>query len=341
MLRAGADYGQAGPVRRSATRSPHPERLLFRRLFVINALVFTIGTLVLAISPATVSAPVVWTEIPVLLIGLSVILLANAVLIRSSLAPLGALADLMARVDPLRRGDRLVERGNGDLTELIGTFNAMLERLETERAASTAQALAAQEGERERIARELHDEIGQGLTVVLLGLRRVADQVPAGLQPEVEAVAETVRHNLDEVRQVAKRLRPGVLADLGLRSALKALTRDLSAAGVPVTTDLADELPEMSREVELVVYRVAQEALTNVARHANATSVQVSLTATDPGSVTLRISDDGVGMGPIESAGIRGMRERAMLIRSRLRVESRPRAGTEVTLVIDEPTMRS
>lgn len=324
-----------------ATRSPRPERLLFRRLFIINALVFAVGTLVLAVSPATVSAPVVWTEIPVLVIGLLVILLANAVLIRSSLAPLGALADLMERVDPLRRGDRLLDRGNGDLTELIGTFNAMLERLETERAASTAQALAAQEGERERIARELHDEIGQGLTVVLLGLRRVTDQVPPELRPEVEAVADTVRHNLDEVRQVAKRLRPGVLADLGLRSALKALGRDLSAAGVPVTTELAEVLPELSSEVELVIYRVAQEALTNVARHANATTAELSLTATDSGVVTLRISDDGVGMVSTESAGIRGMRERAMLIRSRLRVDTRPRAGTEVTLVIDEPTMRS
>ncbi|GAB3805417.1 hypothetical protein GCM10027605_31360 [Micromonospora zhanjiangensis] len=129
---------------RSGRRAP--VRALFRRLFLLNGLVFTVGTLVLALSPATVSSPVLLTEIPVLIIGLAVILAANALLLRTSLAPLDALTTLMRRVDLLRTGDRLVDSGNGDLTNLIETFNAMLDRLERERSASSAHALAAQEG---------------------------------------------------------------------------------------------------------------------------------------------------------------------------------------------------
>ena len=104
----------------------------------------------------------------------------------------------------------------------------MLDRLEAERGASAARALAAQEGERQRIARELHDEIGQSLTAVLLGLKRAADPAPAPLRAELGAVTETVRASLDEVRQVARRLRPGVLDDLGLVSALDALAADVT-----------------------------------------------------------------------------------------------------------------
>ncbi|MCT2584321.1 sensor histidine kinase [Actinophytocola gossypii] len=310
-----------------------PERSLFRRLFLINGLVFTIGTVVLALSPATVSAPVLVTEIPVLIVGLAVILAANAVLVRSSLAPLGSLATLMERVDLLRHGDRLLERGNGDLTHLIRTFNEMLDRLEAERSAASAHALAAQEGERQRIARELHDEIGQSLTVVLLGLKRVVDQAPAELREELHGVQEGVRASLDEVRQVARRLRPGVLSDLGLASALSALSSEFSEmSGVPVTKKVSD-LPVLDDDVELVLYRIAQEGLTNVARHARASRVELTLRQELDG-LTLRISDDGRGGVLREGAGIRGMRERALLVGATLTIDSKRGDGTDVILVV-------
>jgi two-component system, NarL family, sensor histidine kinase UhpB len=220
--------------KRTARRSgpprarPTPARALFRRLLLIKGTVFTVGTLMLAVSPATVSSPVLLTEIPVLTIGLALILTANTLLLRRSLAPLDALTTLMERVDLLRSRDRLTERGNGDLTQLIETFNAMLDRLEAERSASSADALAAQEGERRRIARELHDEIGQSLTAALLTLKRTVDRAPDDLREELHAVQETVRSSLDEVRQVARRLRPDVLEDLGLASALSALITEFT-----------------------------------------------------------------------------------------------------------------
>ncbi|PXY36401.1 sensor histidine kinase [Prauserella flavalba] len=313
-------------------------RGLFRRLVTINGLVFAVGTLVLALSPATVSSPVLITEVPVLILGLAVILTANALLVRSSLAPLDALTSVMQRVDLLRTGNRLPRNNNGDLAHVIDTFNAMLDRLEAERSESSAHALAAQEGERERIARELHDEIGQSLTVVLLGLKRTVDRAPEDLREELHQTQESVRACLDEVRVVARRLRPGVLTDLGLASALTALSSEFSqASGVPVTRRVDGALAGLSQEAELVVYRIAQEGLTNVARHAGASRVVLSLRR-ERGRLTLTIADDGRGAEIKEGAGIRGMRERALLINARLTVDSAPGDGTRVTLALPQAT---
>ncbi|MBE1492707.1 sensor histidine kinase [Plantactinospora soyae] len=332
----GPRHGAAGPP---GTRSP--TRALFRRLFVLNGLVFTAGTLVLALSPATVSSPVLLAEIPVLTVGLALILAVNALLLRASLAPLEALTTLMRRVDLLRTGDRLVDSGNGDLTNLIETFNAMLDRLEAERSASSAHALAAQEGERQRIARELHDEIGQSLTVVLLGLKRAVDRAPEELREELHGVQETLRSSLDDVGRVARRLRPDVLEDLGLLSALNALATEFSqVSGVPVVRRSKSDLPVLSAEKELVIYRIAQESLTNVARHASATKVELSLLA-EAGAVVLRVADDGLGEVRQEGAGIRGMRERALLIGARLRIAAVPGTGTEVRLIVPMTAERS
>ncbi|MFE3453649.1 histidine kinase [Nonomuraea sp. NPDC059194] len=330
----GGDPGRMNNERR-------PAQALFRRVFLINGLVFTVGTLVLAISPATVSSPILLTEVPVLTVGLALILAANALLLRTSLAPLNALTALMKRVDLLRTGDRMTDSGNGDLTHVIEAFNAMLDRLESERTASSAHALAAQEGERARIARELHDEIGQSLTVVLLGLKHTVDRAPDDLRPELQAIQESVRTSLDEVRRVARRLRPGVLEDLGLQSALNALSSEFTqVSGIPVTRKVDQVLPALSADAELVLYRIAQESLTNVARHSHAGQVRL-MVSSDPGELTLRITDDGKGGAIEDGAGIRGMRERALLIGARLTITSPPGEGTDVRLVVPDAEERS
>ena len=316
-------------------------RSLFWRVCLINGVVFAAGTAVLAASPATVSTPVLATEAVVLAVGLAVILLANGALLRATLAPLDRLRHLMEGVDLLQPGQRLPEAGTGVVSDLIRSFNAMLARLEAERSSSSALALAAQEAERHRVARELHDEVGQSLTAVLLGLSRVADRVPADLAPEVLLVQETARASLDEVRQVARRLRPGVLDDLGLVSALTSLvTEHARLTGAEVCRRFSSDLPALGAQAELVVYRVAQEALTNVARHAGAGRVVVELCATLPGdAVLLRITDDGrgLGRGSPEGAGIRGMRERAMLVGATLTVGTHAEGGTELLLLVPVP----
>lgn len=325
------------PVRSGAVprHGRSPAAALFRRLFLLNGAVLVVAAGVLALSPATVSAPVLVTEVSVLVVGLALTLVVTALLLRASLRPLDGLTALMERVDLLRPGERLAVRGNDDVAHLIRTFNDMLDRLETERGTSSAQALAAQEGERQRIARELHDEIGQSLTAVLLGLKRTVDRAPDDLADELRGVQETIRGCLDEVRQVARRLRPGVLDDLGLLSALNALAADFSEAGdVVLARRLDQRLPALSPDAELVLYRIAQEGLTNVARHAAATHVELALTRSATG-VVLSIVDDGRGRADAgEGAGIRGMRERALLIGADLVIGPGRSAGTEVRLTI-------
>lgn len=308
---------------------------IFWRVCLVNAAVFAAATAVLAATPATVSYPIAASELAVLLVGLAAIVVGNAALMKTVLAPLDSLRHLMAKVDLLRPGQRLPESGHGPIREVISAFNAMVDRLEAERATSNHRALVAQEEERRRVAQELHDEVGQSLTAVLLGLRQVADRVPADLAPEVGLAQEAARSSIEEVGRVVRRLRPGVLDDLGLCSALASLgTEHARLTGSRVQRRLDSSLPRLDPAVELAVYRVAQEALTNVARHAGADEVVVELAATEEGRVLLRITDDGRGMdGSDEGAGIRGMRERALLLGARLDVGSRRSGGTEVCLL--------
>lgn len=322
-------------VERFRRRARAPARGLFRRVVLINGLVFTVGTLVLAMSPATVSGPVRLTEIPVLVVGLAVVVGANALLLRSSLAPLDRLAASMRRVDPPHPSDRVHDPGAGDLHHLIESFNTMLDRLEGERASSSALVLAAQENERQRIARELHDEIGQTLTVALLTLKRAVDAAPEEMRGNLEDAQEIVRASLDEVRSIARRLRPDALEDLGLHSALQALCNQFTqATGIDVVKHIAPQSDELPPNVRLVCYRVAQESLTNVARHAAAQKVWLDLHIDPAAELTLRIADNGRGGVRAEGAGITGMRERAMLVRATLTITSPNDEGTEVRLVV-------
>jgi two-component system sensor histidine kinase UhpB len=311
---------------------------LFWRIFGLNAVVLGAATALLLWAPVTVSVPVVLTEAVVLIGGLVVMLVANAALLRIGLAPLARLTQRMATVDLLRPGQRLPVDGHGGVAELLRTFNEMLDRLEAERATSSARALSAQESERRRIAQELHDEVGQSMTAVLLELKRAADRAPEELRTDLQHAQETTRESLDEVRRLARRLRPGVLDDLGLVSALTSLTSDYGThTGLSVQRRFDPDLPSLEPETELVLYRVAQESLTNIARHADAHRVELTLRHTRD-AVVLEVADDGRGMGRArEGAGIRGMRERALLIDADLDLAPTPSGGARVRLTVPLP----
>ena len=307
---------------------------LFWRVFLLNAAVFVTGAAVLMLSPATVSTPISPAEVAVLLAGLVVMLVANLALLRIGFAPLGRVIRAMTSVDLLRPGAaRPAVSGHGEVAELISAFNAMLDRLEVERATSNARALSAQESERRRIARELHDEVGQSLTAVLLELKQVSNEAPAEVSGKLHQVQEITRDSLDEIRRIARRLRPGVLEELGLASAVKSLTTDLREhAGLAARCRIDGALPELADSAELVIYRVAQESITNAARHADADDLDVLLRSDERG-VRLRVRDDGRGIGRAgEGAGIRGMRERALLVGAQLTIDDGPAGGTEVVL---------
>lgn len=308
---------------------------LFWRVFFFNAAVFVAGTLVLALSPATVSFPVEVTEAAVLIVGLTAILLLNLALVRLSFSPLERLTSLMRRVDLLMPGQRLDASGPTEVRELGRVFNEMLERLEDERRESARRALAAQEGERKRVAQELHDEVGQMLTAVVLQLNGLATRVAPDLRPELLRAQDEARASLDEVRRVARQLRPEALDHLGLVSALTALTSRFTEQTRIAVRRKIDPVPPLTAEAELVLYRVVQESLTNVARHAHASTVDVRLTQTRSG-IELRVQDDGQGLdgAGTDGYGIRGMRERAMLLGGELSVANRAGGGVEVRLTL-------
>jgi len=268
------------------------------------------------------------------------ILALTFVLLRRAFGALSTVTSTMRDLDPLEPGRRVPVVGGPQIAGLARAFNDMLARLEHERRESARQALSVQEGERQRVARELHDEVGQVFTAIMLQIESAAAHAPADLHDELEELRETARTGAIDVRRIAARLRPEALEDLGLRSALSALVSAF-AEQTNIQTEKTLEMPgQLDREQELVVYRVAQEALTNVARHARASRVEVSLRRED-GQVVLRVSDDGQGL-PLSamrsSHGIRGMRERAMLIGARLTL-SNPGRGTDVVLQV--PTRNS
>ncbi|MCD4534217.1 sensor histidine kinase [Nocardioides sp. cx-169] len=312
---------------------------LFWKVFLTNGVVFAVGTLALVVSPASVSRQPLLSEVLVLTVGLGLMLFADALFLRRSLTPVDRVVAQMATVELLKPGHRLAEPSSGPGAQLVRGYNAMLDRLEAERSASNAQALAAQEAERHRIAQELHDQVGQSLTVVLLGLKQVQAQAPPELAEELGLVRESVRAGLDDIRRVARELRPGVLEDLGLHSALAALASDFAAhTGTHVRRTVARGLPALSPQAELVVYRVAQEALTNVARHAHAGQVTLSLTRLGD-RVVLEVRDDGRGTdGSHPGTGLLGMRERALLVGGEVTVTGGPGLGTTVRLAVPVPS---
>jgi two-component system, NarL family, sensor histidine kinase UhpB len=300
---------------------------LLTRTFLANAAVLATITLLLLFSPIEISYPVTETQSVILVTGFVVSLAINLVLLRRIVAPLRRLTETMRSVQPLEPGRRVAISGaDEEVASLAAAFNEMLERLETERRESGRIASAAQEEERKRIARELHDEVGQVLTGVMLQL----DDADA---------REAVRHSLEDVRRIARELRPEMLDDLGLLSALRALSNTAAHQGLRVERQLEIGDLRLGPEVELAVYRVAQESLTNVMRHAQAAEVLVALQQVD-GALRLVVRDDGRGLPTDDGqagAGIAGMSERALHVGGRLTVASSPGAGTEVRLDIPLP----
>jgi two-component system, NarL family, sensor histidine kinase UhpB len=327
-----------GHTRTSEGRRP-PGLSLLWWVLLANGAVLVVALLLLALSPITIDAPIKAGQLALLLAGFVVLVGLDLVLLRRVLSPLFRLTEVMSSVDPDRPGRRLsgVDPRSAEGQALADAFNAMLDRLESARHDAARTALAAQEAERLRIARELHDEIGQTLTAVTIQAERAADGDPELASQALRRLADAVRESLDEVRRIARELRPEALDDLGLVNALIALCSRVDAQDGPrVRRELQGKLPVLSPDVELVVYRIAQEGLTNALRHSDARSAAVSLKA-DTETVTLCVADDGKGMPtqlPGDTAGIAGMRERALLVGGRLSIQSRPDQGTEVRLTI-------
>ena len=265
-------------------------------------------------------------------------LMANWLLLHRRFRPLDELISEMEHIDlatPRRGSDAARGADSAETMRLAAAFRRMMARLEAERREAGRAAIVAQERERERIARDLHDEVNQALTAVSLRLEASIAHAPGELRDELIETQRLSGQAMEELLDIARRLRPAVLDDHGL---LPALTSQVGhfrdQTGIATDFEVTGAPASLSPEQQLVVYRVTQESLSNVAQHAAAEHVRVKLSFAD--HIRLCVSDDGAGFaGPgREGLGLTGMRERALLIGGSLNVQSEPGCGTRVELVL-------
>jgi two-component system, NarL family, sensor histidine kinase UhpB len=257
------------------------------------------------------------------------------------LAPLESLIEEMEKVDLNRPGPLLPDSIDGvaeteEVARIELAFLRMIRRLEAERRRAGSAALRAQEEERARVARDLHDEVNQSLTGLLLRLEAVREAAPPELEPELAETRLLANQAMRELLSLARQLRPTALDDLGLAAAIAGQVEQLRHSGPEAELTTEGDFSDLDDDVQLVVYRVAQEALTNAARHSKAQRIEVSLRRNGDG-VALDVADDGRGFAFAESEsglGIGGMRERALLVGAELTIESRPDHGTTVRLSV-------
>jgi two-component system sensor histidine kinase UhpB len=322
---------------------------LLTQVLAVNALLVGVTALVAAVVARDGFVSAI-SDDGLLVLGLTVTstILLNSLLLRYRLEPVQRIVRAMSAVDLSRPGMRLPEahRGAREVQVLTDTFNGMLARLEHERREAGRAVLRAQEKERGRIAQDLHDEVNQALTAILLRLSATIGSAPYGLRSELQETQGLVAQAMEELLALARQLRPTALDDHGLVAALATQVSDFGqSTGVRTRFHHTGALPTLSDEEQLVIFRVTQESLSNIAKHAEASEVDVELSFV--GRTLLRVRDNGAGFdgaagrrvngrvrGRPGGLGLGGMRERALLVGGNLNIFSAPGAGTTIELTM-------
>ena len=272
--------------------------------------------------------------------AIALTILVNLFMIQKRFEPLERLINAMERADLARSGVDLGGLVDGraeteEVERLELAFRRMLERLDAERRRTSSAALQAMEEERARVARDLHDEVNQSLTGVLLHLEAARSKAPPELDRELAETKGMANQAMQELLTLARALRPTALDDLGLNAALAAHVDDIGRqTSIEATFESEGDFSDVAPETQLVAYRVAQESLSNVVRHSGAEHVRVRLRRNGNG-LELTVSDDGRGFVLADDEGglgIPGMRERTLLVGGELEIESQPPVGTRVRL---------
>jgi two-component system, NarL family, sensor histidine kinase UhpB len=273
----------------------------------------------------------------VLAMAIVLTLCVNMLVLKRRFAPLERLIERVECVDPaepatFEPGHEPVE----EIDRLAQSFRRLLERIEEERRRAGGLVLRAQEEERRRVARDLHDEVNQALTAILLRLEALAQDAPAERATEVAELKRLANRAMEELSGLARQLRPAALDDHGLVPAIEAqLKRFATLNGLQTHMSARGDADALDADRQTAVYRIAQEALANVGRHAEATRVEIDLQVEPDGHTQMTVRDDGQGFDPTGSGGglgLTGMAERARLVGGEFDVRSAPGAGTSITL---------
>jgi two-component system sensor histidine kinase UhpB len=284
----------------------------------------------------------------ILALAIVLTLCVNLWMLQRRFAPLERLIARIECIDPAEPSSHQLPDHDPveEIDKLSRSFNGLLKRIEEERRRSGTLAMRAQEEERRRLARDLHDEVNQALTAILLRLEALAQDSPTTHVAEVTELKRLVNQAMEELLNLARQLRPSALDDHGLMPAVETQLKRFSArTGVEVALNTEGEPDTIPEDIQIAVYRILQEALANIGRHAGATAVAVDVEVNDE-QLELSIRDDGAGFdpaalargsrtnGPGAGLGLSGMAERARLAGGELDVRSAPGGGTTVTLRI-------
>jgi two-component system, NarL family, sensor histidine kinase UhpB len=314
-------------------------RSLLAQVLAVNLLLVAATVLVAAlVVDAHFTSLLHGREMFVLVLAAIATLSGNWLLLHRRFEPLDELISAMEHIDlakPQAVASAPPRVDSAEVERLDHAFHRMISRLEAERREAGRAAINAQERERRRIAQDLHDEVNQALTAVSLRLQASIEHAPPDLRPELMETKRLSSQAMEELLTLARQLRPAILDDHGLIPALQAQVRDFGdQAGMRANFNTRGTAPRLRPEQQLVIYRVTQESLSNIAQHARAQTVDVELSFV--GRTVLRISDDGCGFeqGRDGGLGLSGMRERALLAGGHLSIWSRPGQGTRVELTI-------
>jgi len=253
-----------------------------------------------------------------------------------------SLRDLILRV---ANQNAVLEERVGERTRALADANEKLREREAMRGELLRKVITAQEDERKRLARELHDETSQSLAALAMGIDVAAEAIRSGGQPKLDEVKAIAKRTIEDVHRLIFDLRPSVLDDLGLLSAIEWYAeRALRTKGVSVRCECEEGANRVSPEMETALFRICQEALSNVARHAQASAVLVEL-GLEGSDLRVSIEDDGRGFdaaAPVSEAdrkhwGLLGIRERAEILGGTAKIESAVGKGTRVEVRIPVP----
>jgi len=340
--------GVLGSLGRSSAARPFLRVSLFWKITLANLALVVVAALVGAGLTNALGRPgdgafaAAGVALGALVLVTSVVV--NAALVRLALSPLGDLHEVARRVGEGNEDARAPESlvADSQLQSLAQVFNEMLDALSANRARQLELArrvLESEERERQRIAHELYSGTAQTLAGVLVRLRIAERHLTSGADGSMHEIREEVVSALEEIRGVARRLRPPELDELGVRAALEAHARSLNER-TRIEVRFEGSVPELSRESSLALFRIGQEAISNVVLHSGAETLKIRF-STEGDSVVADFEDDGHGfdLGSAlahtgESLGLFGMHERAGYVQGELSLESGPGRGTRVRVVI-------